>query len=469
MAGTPEYQVTHSPCDHILTNIAVWSPDGQWIAYDVRPASGAFTGSRIERVNTISGRVEILYAAPAGSHCGVVTWSPANPDPARPRLVFIQGPEPETPDWTYAFSRRRGVILELRESPVLPPLASPLEALNHAPPFTPGALRGGSHAHTFSGDGQWVSFTCNDNLLASLDALPASARPPEHDPDQRNIGISIPATLAGPDGLVRVNRNHPRNLDADRFSVIVSHTVAHPRPGSDEINRAIEDAWIGVDGYRRGDGTRQRKAVAFLGQVVAPGGHEHAEVFVLDLPENPAGLTRAANPALPLEGTATTRPGLPAGVVQRRITFTDHHLHPGVATTPRHWPRSSPDGEHIAFLMCDDTGIIQFWLASPRGGLPRQLTRIAPPDFREGVSSAFSWSPDGRRLAAVIDGSVCLIDATTGGVTRLAPKRAGADAPLGFACVLSPDGRQIAFQRKIRDPESPENEYAQIFVVGVPE
>lgn len=226
-----ERQVTFAPHGHVLTNTAVWSPDGAWLVYDLRANPERFTGTRIERVNADTGRVEVLYEALAGSACGVVTWSPTEPT-----VVFIQGPEPETADWTYGASRRRGVIVDARR----PGVAHPLDAVNYAPPFTPGALRGGSHVHVFSGDGRWVSFTYEDEVLDCLGPADES-----HDPNQRNIGVAVPA------GPVRVNRNHPRNHDGDWFAVVVSRTVASPRLGSDEINRAFEEGWIGVDGYRR--------------------------------------------------------------------------------------------------------------------------------------------------------------------------------------------------------------------------
>ena len=334
-------QVTDASRDHILTNIGAWSPDGRWLVYDTRTPAGGFDGTRIERVQVDTGAVETLYRASPGSHCGVVTWSPA----ASPlRLAFIQGPEPEAPEWTYAMTRRRGVVLTLdgNNSSVT---AAPLDAATYAPPFVPGALRGGSHVHVFSGDGRWVSFTYEDNVLAELDAAGASA--PPHDPNQRNIGVSVPA------GPVTVSRDHPRNHAADWFTVLVSRTVPDPAPGSDEISRAFEEGWIGTDGYLRADGSRQSKALAFQGMVKARDGTRHAEVFLLDLPED---LTRPGS--APLEGTATRMPAPPCGVTQRRLTFTDGRRFPGVAQSPRHWLRSSPDGGRIAFLMKDDAGVV---------------------------------------------------------------------------------------------------------------
>src|SRR5262249_36615480 len=156
---------------------------------------------------------------------------------------------------------------------------------------TPGALRGGSHLHTFSSDGQWLAFTYEDHVLASL--------PPgeDHDVDQRNVGVSVPC------GPVRVPRGHPRNHDGSHFSVLVTHTVNRPRPGSDEICRACEEAWVGTAGYVRADGSRQRRALAFQGTTVAADGSPLVEVFLVDLPDD---VTIPG--AGPLEGTPTRRP-----------------------------------------------------------------------------------------------------------------------------------------------------------------
>ena len=153
-----------------------------------------------------------------------------------------------------------------------------------------------------------------------------------HDVNQRNIGISVPGQS------IRVSRDHPRNHDGSTFSVLVTRSVNKPRPGSDEISRAFEEAWIGTSGYVRVDGTRQRHALAFQGHVITPGGATISEVFVVDLPDN---VTIPGDG--PLQGTAITRPAPPRGTQQRRLTYTANRKYPGLQG-PRHWLRSSPDG-----------------------------------------------------------------------------------------------------------------------------
>ncbi len=427
-----ERQITHATHGHVLTNVNVWSPDSRWLVYDVRSVDSTFDGRRIEQVEVATGKAQTLYEAKNGAACGVVTYHPQEP-----KVVFIHGPENPTTEWSYGMTRRRGAVVDVRR----PEEARPLDAMNYAPPFTPGALRGGSHVHVFSPDGAWVSNTYEDDVLARLGA--AAGEGSDRDFNQRNIAVSVPAP--GANG-VRVARSHPRNHDGDFFSVIVTRTVNRPKPGSDEIGRAFEEGWVGG---ASADGRRQ---LAFLGNVTANDGREHAEVFLAELPED---LTRAGD--APLEGTATRRPAPPAGVVQRRLTFTAELKFPGVATTPRHWLRASLDGAQIAFLMKDDAGVVQLWTVSPRGGAPRQVTRN-----ETGVSSAFTWSPDGRRIAHVMDGSVCVTDIADGGTTRLTPRRDGAEAPLSFACVFSPDGRAVAYMRNVAADGAT---FSQIFVV----
>lgn len=70
-----EKQLTSDARGHQLTNINVWTPDSQWVVYDVRPHGGSFTGSTIERVNVGTGEAEVVYLAQDGAHVGVVTVS----------------------------------------------------------------------------------------------------------------------------------------------------------------------------------------------------------------------------------------------------------------------------------------------------------------------------------------------------------------------------------------------------------
>lgn len=429
-----ERQITRGPGGRILTNTGVWSPDSAWIVYDTRsdPAGEVFDGEKIEMVHVNTGEVREIYRARNGARCGVATWHPREH-----KVVFILGPENPTPDWQYSAYHRRGVFVDVNR----PGEAVNLDARDLTPPFTPGALRGGSHVHVWGSAGDWVSFTYEDHVLAQFNAASAT-----NDINLRNVGVSIPAGSG-----VRVSREHPRNHDGAYFTVLVTRTTAHPRPGSDEIMRAFEEGWVGTNGYVRRDVSRQRRALAFQGNVVTARGETITEVFVADLPENLAQPGEG-----PLCGTETRMPFPPHGVVQRRLTFTAERKYPGIQG-PRHWLRSSPDGSRIGFLMKDDAGIAQLWTISPLGGEPRQLTRNPHP-----VASAFTWSPDGHRIAHVMDNSVCVTDASTGETHRVTARTEDASPPRPEACVFSPDGRSIAFVRRVSDANQIHN---QILIV----
>jgi len=417
---TDPRQITHDPKNHILTNIGVWSADGTWIVYDTRsdPAGSIFDGPTVEQVNVETGEVRVLYRSQRGAHCGVATCHPMDD-----RVIFILGPQDPTADWQYSAFHRDGMIVGAAS----PNVAIYMDARDIVPPFTPGALRGGSHVHVFSPDGQWVSFTYEDHLLAQF--ADASAG---NDVNQRNIGVSIAGRP------VRVSDKHPRNHNGEFFSVLVTRTTAHPRPGSDDITRACEEGWVGTDGYLRADGTRQRRAIAFQGLVTTTDGQSISEAFIVDLPDD---LTQSGDG--PLAGSETRAPFPPKGCVQRRLTFTADRKFPGLQG-PRHWLRSSPDGSRIAMLMKDDAGIVQLWTVSPLGDALHQLTHNPWP-----IASAFSWSADGRSIAHVMDNSIFVTDADTGIGTCLTPRYPDESAPRPEACVFSPDGRKIAFVRNV--------------------
>ncbi len=444
-----EQAVTSGPGGRILTNAHVWSPDGQWIVYDTRsdPAGEKFDGLSIEMVNVRSGRTRTLYRSERGAHCGVATFHPLEW-----KAIFILGPENPSADWPYCAWHRQGVIVEAEpgqeggawvrgaERLMDRPRVERLDARDITAPFTPGALRGGSHVHVWDERGDWVSFTYEDHVLAQYKDDRAG-----NDLNARNVGVSVPGRA------VKARKDHPRNHDGAYFSVLATRTTHRPRPGSDDISKAFEEGWVGREGYARPDGTRQRRALAFQGHVLTGDGRTISEVFIADLPED---LTVAGEG--PLEGTALRLPCPPQGVIQRRLTHTAGRKHPGIQGQ-RHWLRSSPDGSRIAFLMKDDSGVAQLWTVSPNGGPPAQLTRNP-----WSVASAFTWSPDGRYIAHVMDNSVCVSEAATGRTHRLSARSDDPTAPRPEACVFSPDGQRIAFVRRL---DHGQDSFNQIHVI----
>ncbi|TCT31019.1 uncharacterized protein DUF3748 [Providencia alcalifaciens] len=421
-----EMCITDDSRSHQLTNINVWTPDSQWLAYDVRPSGSSFTGQTIEKIHVITHQKVEIYRGLHGAHVGVVTVSAENP----PRYAFIQGPEYPDESWQYDFHHRRGVYVDDCQLGN----AHPIDAMCITSPYMAGALRGGTHVHVFSPDGKWLSFTYNDHVLHELDLQL----------DQRNVAVAVPA------GAVTVEPiGHEREYSGDFFCSVVTKTTLAPTPNSDEISRAYEEGWVGQRGYMNQQGQWQRRALAFIGDTHHQNGEVIPEVYLVDLPEDPNEFKIQGDE--PLQGTEKTMPAPPKDVKQRRLTYTHHRKFPGLAKQTRHWLRSSPNGESIACLMHDDHGIVQLWLVATATGA---LTQVTFGKFS--IQSAFSWNKTGEYLCFVYDNSVVRCHVATGNLERLTQRTE--IAPVADAVVFSPNDKFVAFMRDI-------NGFRQIYIV----
>jgi hypothetical protein len=276
-----------------------------------------------------------------------------------------------------------------------------------------------------------------------------------------------------------------------------------PNGGDDDDARSSRGGKKnGRDGKKKG--TQKPKSFA-----KAKGG-KHLELFVLDLPVDPAALRVASSPNAPLAGTVTTRPRPPFGVTQRRVTRTDARAYPGltagpssaessaaaaaasvpdpgVATKgnsagklalvakntgvgPRFWPQTSPDGSRACVCALDDDGVPQLFLV--RIGDDKTTSSLLPVTSlpSPGVQSCFSWSPDGSAIAFAHDGSVCAVRVAKGDeskpasardveraarrarrcqTTRLTKKRFGKEAPRPESVAFSPCGLYVCYVRRV--------------------
>lgn len=374
-------QLTFGKQNHFLSPYGAFSPDDQWLVYDTRNGETEMgSNDKIEKVNVQTGRIEMVYRTPDqnayGPGCGTPSYHPHEN-----KVIFIHGIENASEQRPYDLHRRTCVMVDEKE----PGKAIHLDARDVTLPFTPGALRGGTHAHQFSGDGKWIGFTYNDALLAEMER--ATGRPV----NLRTVGVMTGSAA------VEVDEDPAHeNNDGRWYAALVARVVVEPEPGTDEIGRAFSNAWVGRAGYLRADGGRQR-AQAYLGRLKTTSGGEIVEVFVSDIPDR----IDIAGPQGPLEGTESDFPMPPEGVVQRRVTYTEGRKYPGVATEPRHWVLSSSDGKYIAFLARDEEGIVQIYAVSPLGSEPVQMT------FHEtSIQNTFFWKPDSHVLCYVCDNSV---------------------------------------------------------------
>ncbi len=351
-----------------------------------------------------TGAVDLLYQSKNGAACGVPTYCSRSD-----RYVFILGPENPTADWSYCAWHRCGAV----GSDGRPELTAVLDARDLISPYTAGALRGGTHLHTFSPSGRFVASTYEDHLLAAAPSGTAHS-------NRRLIAVSV---LGQP---VRVPKGHARNQDGISYTVVVTDVKEHPRPGSDEIARAYSEAWL--------DDNR----IAFQADVCGSKGSIHSELFIVSLP---ADLCIAGDH--PLQGTQSTRPGIPRGTHTTRITYTDDDVHPGLSG-PRHWAVPSPDGQWIGCFRHDRQGHSQFHVVGVSDGA---IHRITDHDFS--ATSAFTWHPNGQSVAYVADGSVFQVPVSRAEPIRLTPKVSKQDGPRHHACVFSPDGNKIAFMKPV--------------------
>lgn len=425
-----ESQLTKDKYGHFLNSTQVFSPDDKWIVYDTRNDDGGIgVTAKIEMVNVETGEIKPLYKTENqtkfGPGVGAATFSPVGDT-----VLFIHGIRNADENKPYGFTRRTAVAIDVKNAGV--PIF--MDARNINAPFTPGALRGGTHAYTWSGDGQWICFTYNDYVIEQIHKTDSSIN------DLRTIAVMAP-------GKVTVNADTTReNNSGEKFSVVVAEVKDKPTPGSDEIDKAYDEGWVGKKGYKKSNGEWQHRAVVFQGNVKNNQQQTIAEVFVTDLPDD---ITQAL-PGKPLEGTTNTRPNIPEGVKQRRITFTEKGI-----VGPRHWLKSSVDGSMIFFLTKDDKGIVQIFSVSPNGGAIQQLSFNA-----FSVEGPINVSPDDQYISYIADNSVFITDIKTQQSYRLnaADKNA---APAG-AVIWSNDGKTLAFNRKVKDGEG---SYYQIFLL----
>lgn len=420
-------QLTTASQGHILANRNCWSPDSRWIYHDLRRDETVFDGTRIERVNVETADVKVFLENKSGPFVGVPTTNRLDD-----RIVVLRAPVRPDENWSYAAWHRCGLINSVAEQRVF----STLDARKVSEPFLPGALRGGTHLHMLNPVEGLVSSTYEDHVLAITNDRTAEA-------NRRVVAVTnLFHSVAFGDEPTPASPAQGNRDQWGKWTVVVTDVVDAPAAGTDEISRAFSDAWVG-----------DSRSIAFLGLVNAGNGQQVSELFVVDLPES---LT--AEGVRPLQGTATTRPGVPAGTSQRRLTYTTDDQFPGMAS-PRHWPVATPNGDKIGFYKKADDGRVRFCAIDSRGGEIEEVT-----DGKYEPTSSFTWNADGTAVSFIADGSVFYVDFETGQMTRLTEK--STPGPRHHACVFSPDGQQIAFMSQVADGS---NTFDQIFVVEVPQ
>jgi hypothetical protein len=386
--------ITKNHDGRVLTNNNIWTPDSRYVMYDTRSdrLGDIFDGTRIMQLDVQTGDEQCVYLSKHGAGCGVVTTHPFDD-----RYVFIAGPENPTSDWTYGPTHRQGMIGQ-RSTPYT---SHPMDARELAERPIAGALRGGTHVHSWHPKGDWLRSTYNDALKS---------------PQVRDIAVHIP-------GTVDVPSTHSRNHSGTYQSFIVTDTVDVPS-SPEQITRAYEETWLGS--------TRQ---LAFMADNVIQG-DVLTDVFVVDA----TPLTLASNHSF--DHGNRIKP--PAGITQRRLTrFAETDLR--IVKKPRHWLVASPDGSTLAVLLQHKSNPPQLFTIDVVTQKLTQRTFIP-----SGIRTAISWSKDGGLIAFGSETAVYALDTLTWKIREVAEVQDGTLLPL--VCCISPDAKKIAVQ--VRDGET---------------
>jgi hypothetical protein len=455
-----EIQLTNGKHGHTLNATQIFSPDGKWLVFDTRNDDTHIsrTGS-ICKLNIATKEIVELYKTKNqsihGPGVGAAAWNPVNDS-----IIFIHGLLNCGKEKPYSFTRRFGAIIsgnhEAGKNAEIRVLQSSqngtvAEGRSIQEPFTKGALRGGTHAHTWSADGKWISFTYNDYLMECLEKTSSSERK-----DLRTIGVMTMVESIYEDHEAGENAE---NFRGTYFAVVAAEVTEKPKFGSDEIERAFDECWLGKNGYIKEDGSQQTRAIAFQGNVRSKDGALVTEVFIADIPND---ITQSLA-GKPLEGTLDARPNVPAGFTQRRITFTTERKHPGLQG-PRFRLRSSADGSLIYFLMKDDNGIVQIYSVSSAENTKNIITNQPLKqitNFKYSVQSQFNLSPDDKYISVVSNNQIYLVSTqneTTaqraaswsqdGSTTSVGERYSEKEAPIN-GVHWSPDGKSLIYNRYV--------------------
>ncbi|NGM61338.1 DUF3748 domain-containing protein [Sphingobacterium sp. SGG-5] len=386
--------LTSSDMGHTIHHSNAFSKDDEWIVFDGRNDDTKIgETATIGVVNIETGEEKIIYQTQHqtiyGPGVGAVSFSPT-----ADHVIFIHGLNNADSVKPYAMSRRVGVGIDL---------TSPMQAFHYdardvLSPYVPGSLRGGTHSHGWSGDGQLISFTYNDEFV---------------DPDLRTVGVMVPTSSPV------VVEKHVANNDGEMYAAIVTDVVRDPKWGSDEISKAFDECWVG-----------DKHTIAFQGHTKNEQGETITEIYVVDIDEE---VVKADAVAVGGEGE---RPRVPQGIRQRRLSHTKKGL-----SDLRHWLRSSADGQYIYALAKDEHERNQIVQCNVQTGA---LDYISTFDFS--VSSPINISYSKDKITFIANNNVYLFDIASREVRQLTSYEAG-DLPLVGAPVFSRKDDRIAFNQ----------------------
>ena len=394
--------LSHRRVGHTLHHQHVFSPDNQWIVFDGRNDETKIgETAEIGLVHIATGEERTLY-----HNATQQTYGPgigaASFHPQRNRVVCIKGLDNASPAMPYAIDRRIGLAVDLEH----PLLGIHLDARHTQAPYRAGTLRGGTHSHGWSAHGDYISFTYNDAFVES---------------DLRVVGVMIP--VAEP----ILVEEHAGDNSGELYSVILSDVVARARYGSDEVEKAFDECWVG-----------STNTIAFQGHTRNAEGALITEIFVVDVDQEAIVKDPAA------VGKVGERPRVPQGIVQRRLSHTLKGL-----SNLRHWLRASADGRYIYALAKDEQERNQLVQCAVQDGAFSYISNF---DFS--IASPINISYKGDKITFIAQNNVFVYTLEQRQLEQLTDFTLD-DQPLAGVPVFSRDDKQIAFNQFVQqDGES---------------
>lgn len=440
-------QRTFGPYGHFLNHRQAQTCDGKHLVYDTRNADPDIPKTRrIEALDLADNTPKVLYDTQSDQPFGPGVGA-AVADPHHPRVLFIHGLKNCSSQNPYATSRRFGALCSLNQSPATIHDARPLESRSMTEAVPWGSLRGGSHAHSFSPDGRWISFTYNDAWVA------------KHNPssDRRTIGFALLSqedTKATQQEVHKDNSSEVfgniekitnstslnswgRQADAENFQGIAWAALAldpiePTSDGESNIDQqrtnehgctvahcewAREECWV-----------PNPLRLAFVGRVPKTALRPSIEeVFIAEFPKEALHWPKQLQGCVPTDPT-TGRLQAPPGIQIRRLTYSDSDLSDGNSTRaigfcpelvttdashrgiqgPRHWLLASPCGDWIFGLFKDITDCVRLVRICSRTGAVRPISK---PGFS--ITHPPALDPSGRMVSLVSGKSLHLLDLVT--------------------------------------------------------
>ena len=396
-----ERQLTFANHGHMLNHRQAISPDGCWAVYDSRNEDAHIARTdTIELVQIDSCEILKIYKTPTQTNYGPGVGAAAF-HPHDLRVVFIHGLESCSIENPYSAARRFGAIVGI-DAPgkFVHAEARSIQRAEGQRVRASGALSGGTHAHSWNHDG-WLSFTYNDAWLERVARTDPRVR------DRRTIGFMVPGLS------IAIEDNDGEDFSGSFGAFLAANVCQSVRNGSDDIEQAVEECWIGTNGYVDHLGQHHAYALACLGAVRNDDGTLVNEIFICDLL---GAIELSETFARPDKIGPNELLNPMVGCKQRRLTRTFDRKFPGVQG-PRNWLISSPDGKHLYAPMRDERGVAQLFRVSTSSGVVEQIT-----DLEQSIEGQISLDVKGKACSFICDQRICVVDVATGQVAWLTDK-----------------------------------------------